>query len=208
VTHNEVPTYGPDIYSRSAILDPHPHYAAMRDLGPVVWLDEHQLYALPRYAEAKAVLLDPDTFISGEGVGLNDLVNEKSRGTTIASDGAEHARRRSLVAHRLTPRALRSMREEIEARADRIVEAAVARRHVDGVEDVALALPMVVVPDLVGWPLEGREKLLAMGSAAFDLLGPLNDQAHQAFGDFLEMQAYADTIVKTRTCSRPASAPT
>jgi cytochrome P450 len=192
------PVYAPDIYSREAILAPYEHYRAMRDLGPVVWLPEHSVHALPRYAESKAVLLDPDTFISGEGVALNDLVNEKSHGTTLASDGAEHARRRSLVGHRLTPRALRAMREDIEARAERIVEEAVGRRDIDGIVDIALALPMSVVPDFVGWPTEGRENLLAMGAAAFDLLGPMNDLAAASFEAFLGMQAYAQQIVETR----------
>ena len=33
-----IPQYRADIYSTDAILDPYPHYARLRDLGPVVWL--------------------------------------------------------------------------------------------------------------------------------------------------------------------------
>ncbi|MGY1873898.1 cytochrome P450, partial [Nocardia gipuzkoensis] len=60
-----VPVYQPDLYSRQAIKDPYPHYARMRELGPVVWLARQRAYALPRYAECKAALLADDTFISG-----------------------------------------------------------------------------------------------------------------------------------------------
>ena len=45
---------GPTIYTRSAIVDPYPHYRRMRELGPVVWSARHRVYALPRYAECKA----------------------------------------------------------------------------------------------------------------------------------------------------------
>lgn len=167
----DVPAYAPDIYSTQAILDPYPHYAKLRDLGPVVWLPKHKVYALPRYAECKAALLDDKTFTSGESVALNSLTNRLSRGTTLNSDGEDHAGRRALVAHRLTPRALRTMTEAVERQAAEIVDAALARRDLDGV-DIAEALPTAVVPDLVGWSQAQRKNLLSWGAATFDVLGP------------------------------------
>jgi len=193
-----VPAYRPDIYSPQAIRDPYPHYANLRELGPVVWLPRHKVHALPRYAECKAVLLDDKTFISGDGVALNPVTNRFSRGTTLNSDGEEHARRRALVAHRLTPRALRAMKDVVDRQAAEVVDAAVARRTVDGVE-VAAALPSAVVPDLVGWPEEGRENLLRWGAATFDALGPLNGQAVKAVPAGLEMMCFAHTVAKRRT---------
>ncbi|MEQ0558493.1 cytochrome P450 [Amycolatopsis sp. NEAU-NG30] len=193
----KMPVYRPDLYSPQAILDPYPHYANLRELGPVVWLPKHKVYALPRYAECKAVLLDDKTFVSGDGVALNAVTNRLSRGTTLNSDGEDHARRRALVAHRLTPRALRAMKDVVERQAAEIVDAAVARRTVDGV-DVAAALPAAVVPDLVGWPAEGREHLLRWGAATFDILGPLNGQAVQAIPAGLGMARFAHTVAKQR----------
>ena len=98
------PVYRRNVYSRSAIVDPYPHYAALRELGPVVWLSRQRVYALPRYAECKAVLRDDANFVSGQGVALDRLTNRMSRGTTLNSDGDDHQRRRKLLAHRLTPR--------------------------------------------------------------------------------------------------------
>ena len=60
-TPTDVPVYRADLYAETAIRDPYPHYAAMRALGPVVWLPKQKLYALPRYAEVKAVLRDDDS---------------------------------------------------------------------------------------------------------------------------------------------------
>ena len=159
----DVPAYQPDLYSARAILDPHPHYARLRRLGPVVWLTKQGVYALPRYAECKAVLRDDTTFISGEGVGLNRIFNRLSRGTTLNSDGDEHDQRRKLVAHRLLPPALRTMSDVVTRQAEKLVDAAVRRQHVDGVKDLATALPLSVVPDLVGWPADRRQYLLRWG---------------------------------------------
>ena len=53
------------------------------------------------------------------------------------------------------------------------------------------ALPLTVVPDLVGWPAGGREHLLEWAGAAFDLLGPLNARAQQAGPKVQEMLEFA-----------------
>jgi cytochrome P450 len=197
-THKDIPEYSADIYSRRAITAPYPHYARLRDLGPVVWLSHQRVYALPRYAECKTVLRDDTTFISGKGVALNPIANRLSRGTTLNSDGAEHDQRRKLVAHRLLPRALRSISDEIDKQAASIVDAALARGHVDGVEDIAYALPLAVVPDLVGWPDDQRDKLLGWAAATFDVLGPMNRQGIRAIPGSLEMLRYAHRVVRHR----------
>ena len=194
-----VPAYEPDLYSARAILDPHPHYARLRRLGPVVWLSRQRVYALPRYAECKAVLRDDTTFLSGEGVGLNGFFNRLSRGTTLNSDGDQHDQRRKLVAHRLLPRALRTMSDTVNRQAEQLVAAAVRRQRVDGVNDLATALPLSVVPDLVGWPEDRRQHLLRWGGATFDVLGPLNRNALKSVPASLQMLRFSKDVVRHRS---------
>ncbi|KWX23638.1 monooxygenase [Mycolicibacterium wolinskyi] len=193
-----VPAYRHDIYTRAAILDPYPHYRAMRELGPVVWLARHRLYALPRYAECKATLRDDGRYLSGHGVAANPLTNRLSRGTTLNSDGADHDRRRKLVAHRLMPRALRSLGDDVDTQARSLVDDAVRRGTVDAVADLATALPLAVVPDLVGWPRDERAHLLNWAAATFDILGPANWQALKAVPRSLHMLRFARRVVRER----------
>ncbi|OBK32443.1 monooxygenase [Mycobacterium sp. 1165196.3] len=193
-----VPVYRPNIYTRAAILDPHPHYRALRELGPVVWLARHRLYALPRYAACKATLRDDGQFLSGHGVAANPLANRLSRGTTLNSDGADHDRRRKLLAHRMMPRALRALGDDVDAQARSIVEDALRREQVDAVADLATALPLAVVPDLVGWPRDQRARLLDWGAATFDILGPANLQALKAVPRSLQMLCFARRVVRDR----------
>ena len=191
-----IPTYRPDIYSREAILDPYPHYDRMRALGPVVRLSRQRVLAVTRYEDCKQVLLDDATFVSGRGVALNPVANRLSRGTTLNSDGEEHDRRRKILASRLTPKALRSMRDEVEQRADAVVAAAVEKEHVDGVSDIAEALPTSFVPDLIGWPQEGRENLLRWAGATFDSLGPVNRQTVRTAPSAIGMMRFARSVVR------------
>lgn len=176
-----IPSYPHDLFTDEVLLDPHEHYRALRELGSVVWLEAHRIYALPRYTEARAALSDAETFCSGQGVGLNELANNFGAGlTTMMSDGDRHTYLRSIMAHGFTPRALRHMRPDIEQLATTRIAELVERGSFDAVTDLAAALPLAVVPDLLGWPAGGREHLLEWAAASFDLLGPLNARAKRA----------------------------
>ena len=198
-TNVSIPQYRTDIYSTQSILDPYPHYATLRALGPVVWLPHQQVFAISRYADCKAVLLDDETFVSGDGVALNPVANRLGRGTTLNSDGDEHATKRSVLAHRLTPKAVRKMTSAVQEKAEGIVDAALSKQSVDGVDDLATALPMSIVPDLVGWPEDGREDLLRWAGATFDSLGPVNRHSVAAVKGAAEMLAFSRRVVRERS---------
>ncbi len=192
------PSYPHDLFTDQVLSDPYEHYRALRDLGPVVWLDAHQMYAVARYAEARAVLGDPGTYCSGQGVALNDTANALAAGrNTLMTDGKLHEHLRRVLARNLTPRALRAVDDRIQQAASKLVATLVARGSFDAVADLATALPLTVVPDLVGWPAEAREHLLEWAAATFDLLGPLNERARRAAPLSQAMFAFADETAAT-----------
>ncbi|WP_428341868.1 cytochrome P450 [Mycobacterium sp.] len=198
-TPTGVPVYRSNIYSTEAIVDPYPHYARLRELGSVVWLSKQRVYALPRFGECKAVLRDDRAFLSGDGVALNAISNRLSRGTTLNSDGDEHSRRRKLVAHRMLPRALGALSDSVTEQAAQVVDAALAKGQIDGVTDLASALPLAVVPDLVGWPRDQRDDLLTWAGATFDILGPLNRQWMKSSSSSVQMLRFARRVVRQRS---------
>jgi cytochrome P450 len=197
-----IPSYAADIYTDEAIVEPYEHYRALRELGPVVRLLAQDVIVLGRYADVKAALSAPDLFCSGRGVGMNDVINTFGAGNTLMSDGAIHDRLRTALAHRLTPRALRPTRDTIQQAADDLVESLVTRGSFDAVSDLARALPLSIVPDLVGWPEDGREHLLDWAGATFDFLGPMNGRAQQAVPLVQAMMEFA-----TRTADERAVLP-
>ncbi|MFD3430247.1 cytochrome P450 [Nocardia fluminea] len=194
-----IPRYRGNLFSTEAILDPYPHYAALRAAGPVVWLPRQRVFAISRYAECKAVLRDDATFVSGYGVSLNPIANRLGRGTTLNSDAEEHTTKRSVLAHRLTPKALREVTDTIERLAESVVDKALAHNRIDGVDDLATALPLSVVPDLIGWPHDGRAELLRWAGATFDSMGPINRHSVGAAKAAAEMLAFARRIARDRS---------
>lgn len=188
------PSFAGDLFTDDVLDDPYATYRALRDLGPVVWLDAHDVYAVVHHAEARAVLDDPTTFCSGLGVGLNEAINLMGRGTTLMSDGAAHERQREVIGRPLTPKAVADLRPEATRLAEELVEQVVARGTFDAVSDLAEVIPSTWVPDLLGWPAEGRDRLLDWGSDNFDALGPPNPRTEAAGPGLLEMVMYAHQV--------------
>jgi cytochrome P450 len=191
-----VPRYDADLFSDEALDDPYPHLRALREAGPLVWLEAHGMYAATRYAEVRHILGDDVTFVSGAGVALNEVINSLGRGTTLMSDGDVHRTQREIIGRPLTPRSLAELRPDAQAIADALVERLVERRRFDGVTDLAEVLPTTWVPDLLGWPADGREDLVDWAAAQFDGLGPLNDRAVAASDGILAMSAYAQHLAQ------------
>lgn len=195
----EVPVYEADLFTDEAIAEPYDHYRALRDLGPVVRLGAHGVYALPRYAEVRAALFDHETFRSGEGV-MVDPDNETLRtaNSTLTSDGDLHERFRGVAGRDLTPKALRGMQGRIMEIAEGIVDEVLERGEIDGVSELAARMPLTVVPEIVGWDPTLCPHLLRWSAATFDLFGPANQRRDDALPVFLELIQFAADSVRDR----------
>jgi cytochrome P450 len=194
----DYPASDVDIYADDNILDPYDAYSGLRDAGPIVWMRRHRAWVVARYDPVRAVLKDTATFSSVGGVALNDPLNQAIQGTTLASDRPEHDKLRDIVASSLTPRALSRRQASIEEQADQLVASVVERGRFDAITDLAQVLPMSVVPDFIGLPQAGRERMLEWASATFNAIGPWNDRAQQSFSAIEEMGAYAGQRVAAR----------
>lgn len=184
------PIYDVDLYSDEVLLDPYPHYKALRDLGAVVWLPRNDLHAVARFEDVRAALRNPAVFSSAQGVAANEHVNTISRGTTLASDAPLHDRLRAIIAAPLLPRALEEIAPAIRTEARELVDELVARGQFDAVSDLAQHLPLTIVSKLVGLEDYGRSSMLRWAAATFNVLGSMNARACTALKDVQEMRAY------------------
>lgn len=192
-----IPTDDVDLFGDDVLAHPYEHYRRLRDLGPVVWLSAHDIYAVTRYADVLAVLGNPEVFCSGQGVGFNDFINAVGQGTTLMSDGDRHRRLRSVILEPLTPKSLALLRPDAHLLADRLVDTLVERRTFDAVSELAEVLPATWVPELLGWPDEARGRLIDWGSANFDALGPPNPRSDAAGPGLMEMADFAQHMAQS-----------
>ena len=77
-------------------------------------------------------------------------MNRALEGTSLTTDPPDHARLRAALTENLSPRALRSLKTEIDEKADRMVAGLVERGSFDGIDDLARAFPILIVADMIG----------------------------------------------------------
>lgn len=173
-------------------------YRELRDIGPVVYLEKHDVYAVSRYDDVKSALRDWETYRSGEGVGFTDAANQATRGTTLASDPPEHDVLRRIVASGLRPRAVESRRDFVVSEARRVVDEALELGTVDAVTALAGALPLNVIPDFLGLPARNRDKLIEWAQGGTDLLGPPSDRTPGNIEMTMALAGFTREVVANR----------
>ncbi len=197
-----IPAIETDPFSIAFLENPYPHYARMRDAGPVVAVPQYDCYAVARHEHVQRVLSEWQTFSSAAGVGLANFNKEKPwrpPSIVLEADPPMHTRTRGVLARVVSPAAVRRLRARFEHEADALVDRMLDRGEFDGVKDFAAYYPVKVFPDAVGLPPEGREHLLPYGSMVFNAFGPRNALTEAAF-------ANADTVRAwiMANCSRDA----
>ena len=169
-----------DPFDLEFLEDPHPFHAMLRDAAPVVRLEKYGVYAMARYAEVHAALVDWQSFQSAAGVGLSNFRTEKPwrpPSVLLEADPPRHDAPRAVVAPLLTTRRLRDLEEQWRADAAHPGRPSCSQRgtEFDAVTDLAEVFPLRVFPDAVGIGTEGRENLLPYGDFAFNAFGPANE---------------------------------
>jgi cytochrome P450 len=171
-----------DPFAEAFLTDPYAHHAALRDAGPVVRLNPIAAYGMARFDEVQAALRDHQTFCSGRGVGLSDFANETPRrppSLLLEADPPLHDRTRGLVNHVVSLKALKDLRPRWAEQAEKLADHLVAKQRFDAVTELGEVYPMLVFPDTVGVPAEGRENLLTYAAAVFNAFGPRNAIFHR-----------------------------
>src|SRR5919106_3398075 len=170
------PTSEIDLFASSDQHVRYEQYRRLRELGGVVRVQEPDAYAVVRYDEVKAALADHGTFISGQGIGFNPVLNQIMQGNTLVSDPPEHDVLRSVVAGGLKPRAIRERTEEVVRKARDLVAQVVEKGAIDGVTEFAQVMPISVIPDFLGLPERNREHLYAWAQGGTDLQGHVTER--------------------------------
>jgi cytochrome P450 len=115
--------------------------------GPGFW-------AVTRHADVLEVSRNPETFCSGRGTNIQDLPPPflEFFGSMINMDDPRHARLRRIVSGGFTPRMLRRLEDDVQRVAAAVVDDVAERGECDFVTDIAAALPLRIICDMMGIP--------------------------------------------------------
>ena len=112
-----------------------------------------------------------------------------------------HTKLRGIVSRGFTPRAIGRLREALTARAERIVQTALAEGTGDFVTDVAAELPLQAIAELLGIPQQDRGKIFAWSNEMIGYDDPEYGGDSQAAA--AELVGYAMVMAEDRrACPR------
>ncbi len=162
----------PDFYN-----DPYPYYQRLRNSCPVFLWEEHELWTFARHEDVVALFRDRRL---GRKIDPQDIPacrrpSNASSATKpffdidqlsmLAQEPPTHTRLRGLVQKAFVARSVEQLRPRIEQICHGLVDRMIDAGQCDLLEAFATPLPVTVIAEMLGVPVEMTDKLLAWSHA-------------------------------------------
>ena len=190
-------------------------FRTLRDEKPFAFFEERVIedapfppgpgyYAVTRHDDIWQISRNAQLFCSGKGSNIGDLPVEMNEffGSMINMDDPKHFRLRNIVSRGFTPKEVSRIEDQVRDRAARLVTELIERfpnGECDFVEEVAAALPLAIICDMMGIPEEDHKKIfhwtnVILGVGDPEFVGSYEDLMTVA----LEMFMYAQALGESR----------
>jgi cytochrome P450 len=177
--------------------DPYPALAHLREVDPVN-LTPVGIWRLSRYDDCVRLLRDVRCGVrttDGRLPGVDESELERQGNFILQQDPPTHSRLRKLVSKAFTPRAVDAMRPRVDAVVDDCLDRMQQGEVGDVIADLALPVPSTVICEMLGVPVEDRERFTMWTAQATHGLAVLTSppdvletarQAGVALGEYFE----------------------
>lgn len=148
-----------DPYDVELNADPYPMFKRLREEMPLYYNEQHDFYALSRFADVDNAIVDYQTFSSARGAIL-ELIRaniEMPPGVLIFEDPPIHDIHRKLLSRMFTPRKINDLEPNIREFCARSLDPLIGTGRFDFVSDLGAQMPMRVIGMLLGVPEEDQE---------------------------------------------------
>ncbi|MBW5481949.1 cytochrome P450 family protein [Streptomyces bambusae] len=158
-----MPTMDISGYAEDFTENPYPHYAQLREAGPVHRItleDGSEVWLVVGHEVARQALTDPALSKDWQKSGyFLDVTASAVNNHMLESDPPRHTRLRRLVAREFTGRRVEALRPRVQQITDELLDAMEAdgARGADLIATLAFPLPMTVICELLGVPDLDRE---------------------------------------------------
>ncbi len=184
---------------------PHDQFDRLRREAPVYWHPEPDgpgFWAITRHADVRAVSHAWETFSSELGATFIPTQDEESlaqlRLTILNMDPPKHNRARRLVSKAFTPRMIGMLVDEIDRRAEAVVDGVVERGECEFVADIAAQVPVQMICEMIGLEPDQWPRMFEISN---DLIGSRDDPAYAHIDTELasaEIFALCDAVAEDR----------
>lgn len=153
------PTVVYDPYSAGFKADPWPVYQQLRDTAPVYLSEKWGFYALSRFEDVRAAARDHATFLSFEGIDIDDTAKDMSSpGFLPDVDNPRHDQLRRIVQRTFLPRAIAKLEDDVRGVITGLVDRFADAGTADLAQDLSWPIPYAVFFDVLGLPTTGSDR--------------------------------------------------
>lgn len=190
--------------------DPYPTYARLRETAPVYKSPILQSLILSRYRDVAGLLQDDRFGVDrrksriAQRMGMFEALPKGLREAVTTSllmvDAPDHTRLRRLVSRAFTPRVIQRLHERVTELVAELLDAMAAQPEPDLIRDLADPLPLLMIAEMLGVPVEDRVQLKTWSNAAAGILDPLQAEGGlTAINDaFVGLSAHLDRVFEDR----------
>ena len=184
-----IPSTNKDLFDANSVRDARAVDDWVREMAPLVWLERENIAMLGRYEHVSKGLVDWQSF-SNTSRPWHDP-NSVRPEILLTDDPPRHTQVRAVIGRALSPKAMKQAEDGFRREAARLVDELLQHGggEIDAVSGITARYVHTVLPDLMGLPLEGREKMTPFGNAVWATMGPANelfDAAMAQAGDSFE----------------------
>jgi cytochrome P450 len=147
--------------------DPYPTFRRIRENHPLYYNAQHEFFALSRFDDVDAALVDHETFSSARG-GVLEIIKsgmDIPPGTLIFEDPPIHNIHRKLLSRIFTPRKVSSLEPKIREFTARCLDPLIGAERFDFVKDLGAQMPMRVIGMLLGIPEAEQQYVVEHGDS-------------------------------------------
>ncbi|MFN6553313.1 cytochrome P450 [Mycolicibacterium septicum] len=155
-----------DPYDVEINANPYPTFARLREESPLYYNEQHDFYALSRFADVNKGLVDHETFSSARGA-IIELIKANidiPSGALIFEDPPIHTVHRKLLARMFTPRKINALEPKIREFCAQSLDPLAGEGKVDFIKDFGAIMPMRVISALLGIPEDDQEMIRDHGN--------------------------------------------
>ena len=193
-----------DPYDYDFHEDPYPYYKRLRDDAPLYRNEELKFWALSRHRDVLQGFRNSTTLSNRDGVSLDPVSRGPHASKTmsfLAMDDPAHLRLRTLVSKGFTPRRIRELEPRVTELAVQHLDVVLEKANagtVDYVAEFAGKLPMDVISELMGVPLEDRDRIRAMADGVMHREDGVTDVPASAIEASINLIVYYQQMIAER----------
>ncbi|WP_437733996.1 cytochrome P450 [Sorangium sp. So ce1335] len=191
-----------NLFSEDMRRNPYPLYDQIRSSSPVLHYPPSDLWMIFDHDGVRRALHDHEAFSS--------VVSPPGNRTSewlIFSDPPRHTKLRALISRAFTPRAVAELEPRIRALSRELLDRTIERGEMDLVEDYAVPLPLLVIAEMLGAPVEDQPRFKRWSDVILDLSYTVSgsEEAARAIAAFTEVTAEMQATLRGLIAARRAS---